>query len=149
VGAGRGESIDRTDAEQLIAFLCWRASVPRPKLAWAARAVRGSYRLPIPYKAPRGVINIGPKVRDGLAAVIHEVAHHVVSMRAPKLTRRERQLALLRRRRGVERFVQHGPVFVETLTELAGYWYGDPAHYPWHTEYRSLRAAGAKAGEGR
>lgn len=91
---------------------------------------------------------MGPRIRDGLAAVIHEVAHHVVSMRAPKLTVRERQMALLRQRRGRDRFVHHGPVFLGTLRELVGYWYGDPEAYPWETEYRSLRAAGASREKG-
>jgi hypothetical protein len=146
MGSGKAHGIDRTDAEQLIAYLCWRAGVPRPKVSWSGRHVRGSYTGPVPYKAPRGTVHVGPRIRDGLAGVIHEVAHHVVAMRGPKLTRRERETArrgLARLGRGAGQFVHHGPTFVATLTELAAQWYGDPALYPWHTEYRSVRAAGA------
>jgi len=141
MGRGVQHSIKREDAEQLIRFLCWRSRVPEPSsVAWLTRAVRGCYKTPIPRRLPRGQIVVGPRVRDGLAAVIHETAHHVVSMRQPRLTVAEwrRQNSW---RNGPR--IHHGPVFIETLRELAQAWYGDAKFYPWETEYRSLRAAGA------
>lgn len=139
MGRGTQSDIGREDAEQLIRFLCWTARVSEPsEVRWLARAVRGHYACPIPRKLPHGRIVVGPHVRDGLAAVIHETAHHVVAMRQPRLT-----IAEWRRRswRQGQR-VWHGPVFLETLQELARAWYGDASLYPWETEYRSLRAAG-------
>lgn len=142
MGAGASANIAREDAQQLIRLLCWVARVPEPSVTWTARAVRGCYMTPVPRRLPRGRIVVGPRVRDGLAAVIHETAHHVVSMRQPRLTVAEwrRQHSWRNGRR-----TWHGPIFVETLRELAAVWYGDASLYPWETEYRSLRAAGRSA----
>lgn len=134
------------DALAVVLFLCWRAKVRPPRVAWSRRNVRGMQRTSYTPKGHRrAMIALGPVMRNGgtIAATLHEVAHHVLSMRAPRLTARERQAWRFGVNRGLKgRRVLHGPAFVETLTELARAWYGDAALYPWEAEYRSLRAAG-------
>jgi hypothetical protein len=133
MGNGRQQGIAREDAGQLVRYLCWRAKVGPVAVDWNGRHVRGQHKP--------GRIAIGPRIRDGLAAVIHEVAHHVVAERSGETRRRKyKYRALYPGLRGPR--VVHGPLFVAVLRELAGYWYGDPARYPWETEYRSIRAAG-------
>ncbi len=135
--------IRREDAGQLVRYLCWRARVPAPRVDWHGRSVRGSYLSAGGRRGGRvGAIKIGPRIRTGLAGVIHEVAHHVVSRRQP-LTRKQRRRVIYQRGHS-----HHGGGFTEVLIELAGYWYGDPAGYPWGSEYRTV-AAGARRELGR
>ena len=138
----------RDEIECVIKVVCWRAKVKPPKLSWSGRNVRGCY-----YPTDQRVC-LGPEMRNGgnVAATMHELAHHVVHMRAPRLTKREQ-----RRYPGLHRYsgdyfrgwtrsqkVSHGLVFVDTLKELATLWYGDVSLYPWDHEYRSLRGEGKK-----
>jgi len=129
----------KTDALQLVRYLCWRSKVDEPsEVTWTTRAVRGCYTMPIHRKLPRGRIACGPRAWiSPEAQILHEVAHHICAMRSPKrqLTRRER-----RESRGLHVYgkVVHGPWFTETLIELAEHWHGDVTAYPWKDEYAGV-----------
>lgn len=135
MGRGKPTDLKHADAVQCVRLLCAVTEVPEPDVNWSARNVRGSYQ---DWRGKFGTINVGPRVSDGIAAVIHEVAHHHIAMNTPRPSRAERRWqAMHRQRRTI-----HGRRFVETLTALATAWYGDPMLYPWETEYSTV-AAGA------
>lgn len=56
------------------------------------------------------------------ATLVHEFAHHLQHTR--------------------HGYTCHDNLFRQVLTEVAAEWYGNPAEYPWHLEYASIRAAG-------
>lgn len=160
-------TILQTDTEQMVLFLCWRAGVKPCRVDWSARHVRGCYR-PDQAAIKVGPSDRGAAIK-GLNRILHEVAHHVVHARGAeargvKIPKRPAARAAFYRKFpglrpvGWERLsaassknvavwkrwgaIHHGPVFVETLRELASHWYGDATAYPWEDEYRSIRAAG-------
>jgi hypothetical protein len=127
----------REDAEQMVWFLCWRAGVKRPSvIAWTNRVVRGRYQYPSK-KHPRGRLVIGQKAwRGPVDCLIHEVAHHVAAMRAPKLSPREKAMKVaLGRRRGGGGREHHGPAFSLALEDVVRAW----GSYTWATEYPTVR----------
>ena len=137
MGSGKACSLSLQDATDCVRLLCAVAEIAEPRINWGSRNVRGCYQE---RKGRFGTICVGPRVRDGIAAVIHEVAHHWDAMRRPRLSRAERRWHAMSGRGS--RRIHHGAQFVASLTALAAAWYGDPLLYPWETEYKTV-AAGA------
>lgn len=131
----------KADAISMVNVLCWKMGLPSVPVNWQERTRdAGAHYTPPKKGFPLGWVYLNNKQDEWV--VVHEVAHYVVQQRAPKYSKRERrQFSGLRGRR-FTRGVAHGPVFVETLKEVAAIWYGDFRRYPWKNEYKTLRHHG-------
>jgi len=115
-------------AERMIDKLAQRFG-PRPLLRWTERATRGKANY------HKNTISVGPHVwRGPVPSLLHEYAHILLYYRRGSIPRTKKT------------WRHHGPEYVETLFEVAEYWYGNPYRYPWHSEYRSIekRVNGSK-----
>jgi hypothetical protein len=104
----------KAEVQRVYAAVCKDLGIAGPDLQWSERVRNGGYRH------LDGVVKLGPRCWRKWHCAIHELAHHV--------TRR------------IDCFApgHHGPLFRETLEMVAAMVFGDPVHYAWETEYKSI-----------
>jgi len=123
-----GDRLLKTEALELLAILAVHFNVPMPNLAWSIDGVRGHAKL------EQWTIFAGARSWIGTTnLLLHEFAHLLNFKRN----------GYGRTRSGARR--PHGPLFIETLYEVAEAWHGDAAKYGWGLEYKTVAAAGPKA----
>lgn len=116
--------MNQADAQIEAKKLAEHFGIKVPRIEWTARAKRGRYN------PRRMALIIGPRAwRTTVASFVHEFAHHLQWMR-------------YRERYPDGNPKSHGEEFRRALRKVVEAFYPDPAQYPWHTEYRSIRGLG-------
>jgi hypothetical protein len=113
-----GHMLNRQAVEEVIVLLAEEFKIPRPRIRWHGRTLRGRACW------TTNTIYLGPNCWRGMDSVLHEFAH------------------ILHYRTTGERGC-HREGFVYALKKTAHAWYGDHTKYSWQTEYRSLRKYGS------
>jgi hypothetical protein len=100
---------------------------------------RGSHGLY--YSGRREVTTAPPERYSGGRSIehslVHEFAHHLADERNREAVATAR--ALGKSWMHLPLYAHHGPAFRKALLEVATKFYGDPAKYPWDTEYPAIK----------
>jgi len=114
-------------AQKFLVLMATKFKIPAPKLIWSGRATRGTANY---YQYS---VTVGPKCLCSTLKniLIHEFAHFLIYQRS--------NCAEPCSPNG--RITPHNWQFVDALIDCATVCYGNPAHYDWDTEYRSIQAS--------
>jgi hypothetical protein len=97
------------EARRMLGALAIVFQVDPPTLRWTQTQTARYYEK-------RQRITIGPRCQEIESGLVHEFAHHLSWLR-------------------YGRVLHHQAPYWPLLEEVARVYYGDPAHYPWQTEY--------------
>lgn len=108
------------EATEAIVLLCREFDIEAPVISWSGRAKRGRYYS----KHQR--IALGPNCWRGVEySMLHEFAHHLQYTRGGKM---------------------HDEKFWTALRDVTTAWFGNPAKYHWHSEYKTGQKIAAGLG---
>ncbi len=113
-------------AREIVDRLSGHLKVRTPRLQWVSWSRNGRYSMFY------GRIQAGPNCwRGAVAALLHEFAHHLDYVRNGCQVHSDKN--------GNRWQEYHSRRFIHSLADVVEAHYGDLSHYPWETEYRSIR----------
>jgi len=114
------------NVRDVVRWLCHALKIRPPRLKFQRMGCSMGW-----YSKSRHEVRISPDAKRWL--VIHEVAHHLHRVEVER--RRKEGDCLAGYENGDS---SHGASFKNCLLACARLFYGDPADYPWDTEYRAI-----------